>query len=88
MKKAFLTFSAAVMLLMAGMQLANAQNQQPAPQKDSVNADTYAKPENYYSVEDEKKGKSGTGTTVAIVAGAVVVVGAAGYFLLRKKKKE
>jgi LPXTG-motif cell wall-anchored protein len=87
MKKALLTISVFVLLSIGSLSLVRAQDQ-PAPKKDTVNMDTYAKPENYYSTEDEKHSKkSGSGTTIGIIAGAVVVVAGAGYFLLRKKEK-
>lgn len=86
MKKAVLIFSVIILLLAGGVGLALAQ-EKPEPKKDTVNIDTDAKPTFYYAVEDEKSsGKSGSGTTIAIIAGAVVVLGVAGYFLLRKKK--
>ncbi len=87
MKKALMTFSVVVLLSMGGLALVSAQNQQPTPQKDTVNMDTYAKPEKYYSTEDEKQSKKSGGTTVAIVVVAVVIVAGAGYLLVRKKKK-
>jgi LPXTG-motif cell wall-anchored protein len=83
MKKSILAFSMTLILLVGGLNMANAQ-EQPKPKKDTVNMDTDAKPTSYYSVEDEKK--SGSSTTIAIIIGAVVVVGAAGFFLLKKKK--
>ncbi len=89
MKKIFLIcfFSA---LLIFGIMDAGVSQEQPQPQKDTVNIDTDAKPTFYYAVEDEQVesvGKSGgSGTTIAIIAGAVVVLGIAGYFLLKKKK--
>ena len=86
MKKASLVFSMIFFLLSGGLGFVIAQ-EKPEPKKDTVNIDTDAKPSFYYAVEDEKSdGKSGSGGTIAIVAGVVVVLGAAGYFLLRKKK--
>lgn len=86
MKKAVLVFSMIFFLLLGGLGFAMAQ-EKPEPKKDTVNMDTDAKPSFYYAVEDEKSGaKSGSGSTIAIVAGVVVVLGVAGYFLLRKKK--
>ncbi len=86
MKKAVLMFTVVLLLLIGGIGLAFAQ-EKPAPQKDTVNIDTDAKPEFYYAVEDEKSdaGSGNTGLIIGI-AGGVVVLGIAGYFLLRKKK--
>jgi LPXTG-motif cell wall-anchored protein len=87
MKKTLIALSLFAVLFLGGMKLATAQ-EQPKGQKDTVNMDTNAKPEFYYAVEDEKKSsKSGSGITIAAVAGTFVVVGVAGFFLLRKKKK-
>ncbi|HOF22365.1 MAG TPA: LPXTG cell wall anchor domain-containing protein [Bacteroidales bacterium] len=89
MKKALLTFSLVTLLVFGGLAPLFSQ-EQPRPQKDTVNIDTDAKPTTYYDIEDEnlpKQVKSkGSGATVAIIAGAVVVAGAVAYFLLRKKK--
>ncbi len=86
MKKAVLMLSLVFLLITGGIGLTFAQ-EKPAPQKDTVNIDTDAKPEFYYAVEDEKSdAKSGnTGLIIGIVGG-VIVLGVAGYFLLRKKK--
>ena len=89
MKKAFLIISLSVFFLFSGISFTLAQ-EAPKPDKDTVNMDTNAKPEFYYSVEDEdttQKSKSGssTGTIIAIVGGVVVLAGAA-FFLLKKKK--
>ena len=87
MKKSILVLSMALVLVMSGLNLLNAQ-EQPKPKKDTVNMDTDAKPTTYYAVEDDKaatKAKSSTGT-IGIVAGAVVVIGAIAFFLLKKKK--
>ena len=63
--------------------------EQPKPEKDSVNMDTEAKPEVYYDIEDDATAdpatKSSTGMIVIII-GAVIVVGGAAFFLLKKKK--
>jgi LPXTG-motif cell wall-anchored protein len=85
MKKSILVFSMTSLLLIGGMNIANAQDQ-PKPKKDTVNMDTDAKPTFYYAVEDEKGGAKSSSATIAIIIGAVVVVGAAGFFLLKKKK--
>jgi LPXTG-motif cell wall-anchored protein len=86
MKKSVLVFTMTMLLLMSGMSLLNAQ-EQPKPQKDTVNMDTDAKPTYYYATEDEKSdSKKSSVTTIVIIVGAVVVVGAAGFFLLKKKK--
>lgn len=86
MKKSFLVLTI-VFLLFSGLNFAMAQ-EQPAPQKDTVNMDTDAKPEFYYAVEDDATNGSdkGSSTTILIIAGVVVVAGAAGYFLMKKKK--
>lgn len=75
-------------LLTTGLISLNAQDQ-PKPKKDTVNMDTYAKPETYYAVEDEKgaAGKeSGGFPVIAVVAGVVVVGGIAAFLALKKKK--
>jgi LPXTG-motif cell wall-anchored protein len=88
MKKTVLALTMIIMLLVfGGTSMLKAQDQ-PAPKKDTVNMDTHAKPEFYYSTEDEgsmKPEKSNT-TTIIIVAAAVIVVGGAAFFLLKKKK--
>jgi flagellar basal body-associated protein FliL len=89
MKKTLLILSLSAIFAVSGLMLAVAQ-EQPKPQKDTVNMDTEAKPTFYYSVEDEKtetgkgSGKSSV-ATIAIIVGAVIVIGAAGFFLLKKK---
>lgn len=86
MKRSVLVFSMLSLLVIGGMNIANAQ-EQPAPKKDTVNMDTEAKPTFYYATEDEKTSdEKGSGATIAIIAGAVVVVAGAGFFLLKKKK--
>lgn len=86
MKKAVLMLSLVFLLITGGIGLTFAQ-EKPAPQKDTVNIDTDAKPEFYYAVEDEKSdAKSGNTGIILAIAGGVVVLGAAGYFLLKKKK--
>jgi LPXTG-motif cell wall-anchored protein len=90
MKRTFLTIALSALFALSGIVPALAQ-EQPKPQKDTVNIDTDAKPKFYYAVEDEKTaGEKGSGkssaTTIVIIAGAVVVVGAAAFFLLKKKK--
>jgi LPXTG-motif cell wall-anchored protein len=84
MKKSILVFSMTLLLILSGLNMAVGQ-EQPKPQKDTVNMDTDAKPTYYYPVEDDKKEKNSV-AAIAIVVGAVVVVGAAGFFLLKKKK--
>ncbi|HLN54631.1 MAG TPA: LPXTG cell wall anchor domain-containing protein [Bacteroidales bacterium] len=88
MKKSVLVLLMTAALLFGGLNLVNAQDQ-PAPKKDTVNMDSNAKPEFYYSTEDEgnaEKSKSGN-STVLLVAGAVVVIAGATVLLVRKKKK-
>jgi hypothetical protein len=90
MKKAIMIISLSAALILSGLSLVSGQ-EQPKPQKDTVNMDTQAKPTFYYATEDEKSasekgsGKSSFGT-IALIAGAVIVVGAAAFFLLKKKK--
>jgi len=89
MKKFILVLTLALAFTFGGLIPAVAQ-EQPKPEKDTVNMDTEAKPEFYYAVEDEatsgtESGKSST-ATIAIIVGAVIVVGAAAFFLLKKKK--
>lgn len=87
MKKSVLALVMALLLVVfCGMLKAQ---DQPAPKKDTVNMDTHAKPEFYYSVEDEENAKStekSSSTTIIIVVAAVVVAGGAAFFLLKKKK--
>jgi LPXTG-motif cell wall-anchored protein len=91
MKKTLMIISLSATLVLSGLSFVSAQ-EQPKPQKDTVNMDTQAKPTFYYATEDEKtalekgKGKS-SASTIAIIAGAVVIVGAAAFFLLKKKKQ-
>lgn len=90
MKRILTTLAFALMLMLATLGLATAQ-ETPQPNKDTVNMDTDAKPTFYYAVEDEEsasKSKEGGSGTIAIIAAAVVVVAVAGYFLLRKKKEK
>jgi LPXTG-motif cell wall-anchored protein len=86
--KRTISFIAALVMLMATVS-ATAQ-EQPAPKKDTVNMDTYAKPEKFYDIEDDaasEESKGGnSGVIIAIIAGVVLVAGAAGYFLTKKKK--
>jgi LPXTG-motif cell wall-anchored protein len=88
MKKSLLAVAFSMMLLISGLAAINAQ-EQPAPQKDTVNMDTDAKPTQYYDIEDDKT-ESGSEKSnvalIAIIAGAVIVVGGVAYFLLKKKK--
>ncbi len=90
MKKTILYLSLSAAILLTGLTMAFAQ-EAPAPQKDTVNIDTDAKPTFYYAVEDEKsqagKEKS-SALLIAIVAGAVVVVGGVLIFLLKKRNKK
>lgn len=89
MKKRILVFSMSSLLAVGGMSLALAQ-EQPKPEKDTVNIDTDAKPAFYYNIEDEQPaGKSqgkGSAGTILLIAGAVVVAGAGAFFFLKKKK--
>ncbi len=89
MKKSVLVLSMAALVLMGSISVIFAQDQ-PKPKKDTVNMDTYAKPEVYYAVEDEKGGKKGSGKSslpvILIVAVVVVVAGVAGVIVMKKKK--
>jgi LPXTG-motif cell wall-anchored protein len=88
MKKSILAITFSVMLIISGLTAINAQ-EQPAPQKDTVNMDTDAKPTQYYDIEDEKveTGKEDSNPVlIALIAGAVIVVGGVAFFLLKKKK--
>lgn len=90
MKKTILAIFLTVLFALSGLTPSVAQDQ-PKPQKDTVNIDTDAKPQVYYDIEDDNASASGkekgSGGTNAIIIGAVVVVvGAVAYFLLRKKK--
>jgi hypothetical protein len=90
MKNIILTLSLSLILAFGGIIEAVAQ-EQPKPQKDTVNLDTDAKPKQYYAVEDEKteaekgSGKS-HGVSILIIAASVIVVGGVAFFLLKKKK--
>ena len=71
-----------------GITSLNAQDQ-PQPKKDTVNMDTDAKPEVYYSVEDEKGAVSsdkGKFPVVPVVAGVLVVAAVAVFVSMKKKK--
>jgi hypothetical protein len=91
MKKTLMIISLSATLVFSGLSFVSGQ-EQPKPQKDTVNMDTKAKPTFYYATEDEKtasekgKGKNSAGT-IAIIAGNVVIFGAAAFFLLKKKKQ-
>jgi LPXTG-motif cell wall-anchored protein len=86
--KRTISLIAAIMLLIATVSVT--AQEQPAPKKDTVNMDTYAKPEKFYEIEDDTAGETGkggsTGVIIAVVAGVIVIAGAAGYFLTRKKR--
>jgi LPXTG-motif cell wall-anchored protein len=87
MKRNLLALSLGILLFFTGSLAASSQDE-PKPKKDTVNMDTYAKPETYYEIEDEKasaSGKSST-TTIIIIVAAVIVVAGVGFFLLKKKK--
>lgn len=90
MKKSILAIVFSVVFAISGISAVSAQ-QQPAPQKDTVNMDTDAKPTQYYDIEDEDttargdEGKTSIVLIIGIVA-AVVVIGGAAVFLTRKKK--
>lgn len=86
MKRTILTIALFAVFALSGITLAQ---EQPKPQKDTVNIDTDAKPKFYYAVEDEKtEGEAGKSSvaTITIIIGAVIVVGGAAFFLLKKKK--
>jgi len=87
MKRTLLALSLGTILLLSGSLAANCQDE-PKPKKDTVNMDTYAKPETYYEIEDDKAGASGKSstTTKVIIVAAVIVVAGVGFFLLKKKK--
>jgi len=86
MKRSVLVFSMLSLLVIGGLNIANAQ-EQPAPKKDTVNMDTEAKPTFYYATEDDKTSdKKGSGPTIVIIVGAVILLAGAGFILLKKKK--
>ena len=87
MTRAVLTISLFVFFTFSGLVPVLAQDQ-PKPQKDTVNIDTDAKPTFYYNIEDDESASGGksTAVTIAIIAGAVIVLGAVAFFLLKKKK--
>jgi hypothetical protein len=98
MKRTILFILMIFLLFLGGMNL-KAQDQpiprgdtavsQPAPKKDTINMDTYAKPQTYYDIEDEesmgKKGK-GSGSIVIIIVASIVVIGGIALILMRRKK--
>jgi hypothetical protein len=89
MKKSILAITFSTMLIISGLSAINAQ-EQPKPQKDTVNMDTDAKPTQYYDIEDDKE-TAGSKSPVSIalilgIVGAVLVVGGVVYFLTKKKK--
>jgi len=83
MKKYILILSIAAFMMTADFAFAQ---EQPKPQKDTVNIDTDAKPTFYYAEEDEPTGSKGNTTTIAVIAGVAVIL-AGGFFLLMKRKK-
>jgi LPXTG-motif cell wall-anchored protein len=88
MKKSILAITFSAMLMLCGLTTVTAQ-EQPKPQKDTVNMDTDAKPTQYYEIEDDKPGAGSEKSPAILIAGiaiAVVVVGAVAYVLLKKKK--
>jgi len=86
MKRSVLVFSMLSLLVIGGLNIANAQ-EQPAPKKDTVNMDTEAKPTFYYTTEDDKANdKKGSGPTIVIIVGVVILLAGAGFILLKKKK--
>lgn len=88
MKKSILAITFSMMLIISGLTAINAQ-EQPAPQKDTVNMDTDAKPTQYYDIEDDKTetgSEKGSVVLIALIIGAVIVVGGVAFFLLKKKK--
>ncbi|MCX6334490.1 MAG: hypothetical protein NT092_09315 [Bacteroidia bacterium] len=89
MKKSILAITFSLILAISGLTSINAQ-EQPAPQKDTVNMDTDAKPTQYYDIEDDKPeagGKSGLSIgLILLIAGAVVIAGGAAYVFLKRKK--
>lgn len=89
MKKSILAV-AFMLVLMAGSLTPVKAQEQPKPQKDTVNMDTDAKPQFYYSVEDEKaatekKESKSPVVLIGIIVGVVIVGGGVAYLLLRKK---
>jgi LPXTG-motif cell wall-anchored protein len=89
MKKSILAIMFLMILAISGLTTVSAQ-EQPAPQKDTVNMDTDARPTQYYDIEDDntdaaKDSKNSAGLIIGLIA-AVAVVGSVAYFLLKKKK--
>lgn len=60
--------------------------EQPAPKKDTVNMDTYAKPQFYNAEEDAPAVKGGSYMSAILMVGAVILIGATAYLLVKKKK--
>ena len=89
MKKSLITL-AFILAFAFGSLLPAVAQEQPEPQKDSVNMDTNAKPETYYEVEDDKAEAGGSKSSAGLVIGivcAVLVIGGVVYFIGKKKKK-
>lgn len=85
MKRNALVFLITAFILFAGINFAKAQDQ-PAPKKDTVNMDTYAKPKFYNAEEDAPEGKGGRPVSAILMVGAVLLIGATAYLLVKKKK--
>jgi hypothetical protein len=88
MKRVFLLIALSAILLSGGIKYGFSQ-EQPVPQKDTINIDTDAKPTFYYAVEDEESGAGngkGSAGIIAIIAVVLVAAGGVGLFLLKKKK--
>lgn len=83
MKKVVLVLSFAILFLAGNVLLAQ---DQPKPQKDTVNIDTDAKPTFYYAEEDEATEAKGNTTTIIIIAGAAIILVGGFLIMLRKKK--
>ena len=82
MKNTIIRLALAIVLMLNIAALALAQ--QPAAQKDTVNADKAAKPV-FYQASDEESSKGGVPAYYYIAAGILVAAGAV-YFLRKKKK--
>lgn len=91
MKKFILTLSLSLILALSGIIPAVAQ-EQPKPQKDTVNLDTDAKPKQYYAIEDDKAetkagAPKGSAITIIGIVAAVIIIGGVVFFVVKKKNK-
>ena len=89
MKRTILAISLTALFALCGLTSSFSQDQ-PKPQKDTVNIDTDAKPTFYYEIEDDKATSEGSGKSskvmIIVIAAVVITGGAVGYYIVRNKK--